>query len=79
MRQGEHAPGGKYDYIINGHMVAGFALVAYPVDWSSSGVMTFIMGPNGDVFEKDLGAKTTELAAALDTFDPDETWKLSKD
>lgn len=74
-RQGRYAPGGRFDYIINGNMVAGFAMVAWPVDWSSSGVMTFVVGPNGKVYQKNLGEKTSELAAALTTFDPDGTWQ----
>jgi len=74
-KQGPHAPGGAFDYIINGHMVAGFALVAYPAEWGNSGVMTFIVGPRGKVYQKNLGEKTAEQAAALTEFDPDDTWK----
>jgi hypothetical protein len=78
-RQGKKAPGGKYNYVINGHMVAGFALVAYPVHWGSSGVMTFLVGPAGRVYQKDLGTKTSELARKIKEFDPDDTWKLVQD
>ena len=74
-KQGMHAPGGAYSYIINGHMVAGFALMAYPAEWGSTGIMTFIVGPRGKVFQKDLGEKTRELAPAVGEYDPDETWK----
>lgn len=77
-KQGSKAPGGKYDYIINENMVAGFALVAWPVDWGNSGVMTFVVGPNGLVLEKDLGEKTAEVVAKMDSFDPDETWAAAE-
>ena len=79
MRQGPHAPGGKFDYVINGHMVAGFALVAWPVDYDSSGVMTFILNTNGKLYQKDLGEKTAEIARDMTEYDPDETWALVKD
>ncbi|MGA3180998.1 MAG: DUF2950 domain-containing protein [Verrucomicrobiota bacterium] len=74
-RQGSHAPAGKYNYIINGHMLAGFALVAWPEDWGNSGVMTFIVNQQGKVYQKDLGPKTSRLAAAMTTYDPDSAWK----
>lgn len=77
-KQGAKAPGGAYDYVINGNMVAGFALVAYPVEHGKSGIMTFIVGPNGKVYEKDLGPKTSEAVAALDAFNPDETWAIEE-
>jgi hypothetical protein len=78
-RQGAHAPGGKYDYVMNGHMVAGFALVAWPDKWGSSGVMTFIVNTNGKVYEKNLGEKTADLVKEMTEYDPDDTWKQSKD
>lgn len=78
-RQGEKAPGGKMDYVINGNMVAGFALVAYPVTWHASGVMTFLVGANGKVYQKDLGEKTAEIAAAMDAYEIDSSWTLVKD
>ena len=74
-RQGRHAPGGKYDYIINGHMVAGFALAAWPAQWGNSGVMTFIMNQEGVVYEKNLGPKTSALAAKMTAYDPGPGWK----
>lgn len=77
-RQGSHAPGGKYDYVINGNMVAGFALIAYPVEWGSSGIMTFIVNSNGEVLEKNLGEKTAEVASAIDMYNPDSSWKPSE-
>jgi hypothetical protein len=78
-KQGSHAPGGKFDYVINGHLVAGFALIAYPVDWGSSGVMTFIVNSNGKVLQKNLGEKTAEIAAKIDVYDPDDTWTPDKE
>ena len=74
--QGPHAPGGRFDYVINGNMIAGFALIAYPDKWGSSGVMTFIVNQQGRVYEKNLGEATAELAAAVKEYEPDPTWKL---
>ena len=73
-RQGKHAPGGKYDYMINGHMLAGFALVAWPAQWGESGVMTFIVNQQGKIFQKNLGPKTAAVARAMTTYDPDSSW-----
>lgn len=78
-RQGKHARGGKYNYVINGNMIAGFALVAWPAEYGNSGIMTFIVNQQGRVFQKDFGPKTSRLAGKLDTFDPDPSWKLSPD
>lgn len=75
-RQGAHAPGGKYGYIINGNMIAGYALVAYPAKWGNSGVMTFIVNQQGRVYEKNLGPETAKLAAAMTEYNPDPSWKL---
>jgi hypothetical protein len=77
-RQGRQAPGGKYNYVINGRMIAGFALVAWPAQWGNSGIMTFIVNQQGKVYEKCLGPKTATLAAAMTTYDPDPTWRLSR-
>jgi hypothetical protein len=74
-RQGAHAPGGKYNYTINGHLVAGFGLVAWPAEWGNSGVMTFIVNQEGKVYEANLGPKTTALAARMLSYDPDSKWK----
>ena len=74
-RQGASAPGGKYGYIINGNMIAGFALVAYPATWGNSGVMTFIVNQQGRVYQKNLGADTDRIAGALAEYNPDPTWK----
>ena len=73
-RQGENSPGGRYDYIINGNMIAGFALIAFPADYSASGVMTFIVNQQGKVYEKDLGEETRFIANALEVYNPDKTW-----
>ena len=75
-RQGAHAPGGKYNYIINGNMIAGHALVAYPDKWGSSGVMTFIVNQQGRVYQKNLGPKTAQIAVSMTEYNPDPSWKL---
>jgi hypothetical protein len=72
--QGPHAPGGPKNYIVDGKMSAGFAFVAYPVEYRSSGVMTLIVDASGTIYEKDLGPDTTKLAQALTVYDPDSTW-----
>ncbi len=74
--QGPYAPGGKYSYVINGNMIAGYALVAYPDKWGNSGVMTFIINQQGRVYQKNLGSDTAKVAAAITEYDPDPTWKL---
>ncbi len=73
-RQGPHARGGAKNYIVDGKMSAGFAFVAYPVEYRSSGVMTFIVDASGNIYEKDLGPNTTKLAQAMTAYDPDSTW-----
>jgi len=75
-RQGAHAPGGKYSYVINGNMIAGYALLAYPDKWGNSGVMTFIVNQQGRVYQKNLGSSTGKIAAAMTEYNPDPTWKL---
>jgi len=75
-RQGSHAPGGKFDYIINNNMVAGHALVAFPARWGVSGIMTFIVNQRGRVYQKNLGPKTAEIARKMKEYNPDLTWKL---
>jgi hypothetical protein len=72
--QGPNADGGAKSYIQSGRMVGGFALVAWPAVFGSSGIMTFIVGPDGDVYQKDLGSDTAQIAAKMTTFDPDLTW-----
>jgi len=78
-RQGRHAPGGKYDYVINGGMIGGFALVAWPAEYGQSGVMTFIVNQKGRVYQKDLGPQTAKIAGAMKSYDPDQTWTVSSD
>jgi len=78
-RQGKNAPGGKYNYIINGNMVGGFALVAFPSNWGKSGVMTFIVNQQGKVYQKNLGPDTLKMEQDVDTYDPDKTWTPVKE
>jgi hypothetical protein len=78
-RQGKSAPGGEYNYIINGNMIGGFALVAWPAEYGNTGVMTFIVNQQGRVYQKDLGPTTAKRAAAMKSYDPDKTWTISRD
>jgi hypothetical protein len=73
--QGPNARDGAYDYVAKGHMIGGFAVVAYPAIYDNSGVMTFIVNQDGVVYQKDLGADTQKLAGAIERFDPDESWE----
>jgi hypothetical protein len=73
--QGPNAPGGAYDYLTHDRLIGGFALLAYPAEYGSSGVMTFIVSHDGAVFSKDLGAETATLAPQITAFDPDQSWK----
>jgi hypothetical protein len=73
--QGKNAPGGAYSYVVKGKMIGGFALVAYPAIYGTSGIMTFIVNHDGVVYEKDLGKKTEAVAQAMTSFDPDKTWR----
>jgi hypothetical protein len=73
-RQGPDAHGGALDYVVNGKMIGGFALVAYPAEYRNSGVMTFIVNHDGVVYQKDLGPRTAELAERMTSFNPDQTW-----
>lgn len=74
-KQGPNAPGGTLDYVVDGKMIGGFALVAYPAEYGNSGVMTFLVNHAGVVFEKDLGPRTARLAERMTSFNPDQTWK----
>jgi Protein of unknown function (DUF2950) len=74
-RQGKDAPGGAKSYVVNGKMTEGFAFVAYPVEYRSSGVMTFIVGQDDVVYQKDLGGKTEVLAKAMKEYNPNPTWQ----
>ncbi|MES2438083.1 MAG: DUF2950 domain-containing protein [Verrucomicrobiota bacterium] len=77
--QGDAAPGGKYDYLINGHLIGGFAMIAWPAEYRKTGVMTFIVNHYGDVYEADLGPETSKLATSVTEYNPDNTWELSED
>ena len=80
LAQGPDAPGGAYDFVVKGHMIGGFALVAFPATYGSSGIMTFIVSHDGVVYQKDLGPKTAQLANAMKTYNPDKTWtKIASD
>jgi hypothetical protein len=72
--QGPHASGSAMSYLQDGLMTKGFALIAWPADYGSTGIMTFLIDKTGIVYQKDLGAKTSEIAGAYSTYDPDETW-----
>jgi len=74
-RQGKGAPGGAKSYIVNGKMTGGFAFLAYPAEYRSSGVVTFIVGPDGVVHQKDLGKKTAILGKAMKEYNPDSSWQ----
>jgi len=78
-RQGPAAPGGEADYVVNGKMIGGFALVAYPAEYRNSGVMTFIVNHAGTVFQKDLGPNTAQLAERMTSFNPDKSWQAVTD
>ncbi|HEV3241038.1 MAG TPA: DUF2950 domain-containing protein [Casimicrobiaceae bacterium] len=76
--QGGDAPGGGYDYVSKGKMIGGFALVAYPARWGTSGVMTLIVNHDGAVYEKNLGKETAAIASKMTRFNPDSTWSRAQ-
>jgi hypothetical protein len=78
-RQGKNAPGGVSRYIVNGKMTGGFAFAAYPAEYRSSGVMTFIVGVDGVVYQKDLGKKTEVLAKGMKEYNPDSSWQKTEE
>jgi DUF2950 family protein len=78
-KQGAAAAGGELEYIVNGKMIGGFALVAYPAEYRNSGVMTFIVNHAGTVFQKDLGPNTAQVAERMTAFNPDKTWRAVTD
>jgi hypothetical protein len=69
-RQAASAPGGRYDYVINGNMIAGFAMIAYPAEYGNSGIMSFIVNQQGKVYQRDLGDDTANIASAIDDYNP---------
>jgi Protein of unknown function (DUF2950) len=78
-RQGKNGPGGAKSYLADGKMTAGFAFVGYPAEYRSSGVMTFIVGQDGVVYQKDLGKKTEVLGKAMKEYDPNSTWQKAEE
>ncbi len=72
--QGAEARGGAYDYMVNGRMRGGFALIAWPLRYDDTGVMTFIVSHDGTVYETDLGTETDSIVRTIETFNPDENW-----
>ncbi len=78
--QGENAPGGAYEYLINGRMLAGFGLLAWPADYGNSGIMSFIVNQFGEIYEADLGEETATVAEATTAFDPAaDEWVVVED
>ena len=77
--QGPDAPMGEMDFMVGGAMIGGFALAAAPAEYRVTGVMTFIVGPDGVVYEKDLGADTLKTFQSMDKYNPDKTWKETDD
>jgi hypothetical protein len=74
--QGANAKGGARNYVVNGRMIGGFAIVAYPAVYQDTGIMTFMMNQDGVVYQKDLGKHTTELAPKINRYDPDASWTV---
>jgi Protein of unknown function (DUF2950) len=72
--QGPQAHGGAKNYIVNGNMTGGFAILAFPADYGNSGVMSFLVNQDGSVLQTDLGADTAEVAKRITSFNPDNTW-----
>jgi hypothetical protein len=77
--QGRCAPGGCHSYVINGNMIAGFALIGFPAEYHETGVMTFIVSNHGQVYEKDLGPQTADLVQRMQWFNPDASWQVVED
>jgi len=77
--QGPHAKGGALDYVVKGHMIGGFAVIAYPAQYAQTGVMTFIVNYDGVVYQKDLGPSTAEVARKITRYDPGDGWVAASD
>jgi hypothetical protein len=77
--QGPSAPMGEMDFVVGGAMIGGFALAAAPAEYRVTGVQTFIVGPDGVVYEKDLGPDTLKTFQSVDRYNPDKTWKVTED
>src|SRR5881227_4763 len=78
-KQGPAAAGGETDFVVGGAMLGGFGLAAAPAEYRVTGVKTFMVGPDGVIFEKDLGPDTLKTFQAMDSFNPDKTWKVTDD
>ena len=78
-KQGPAAHGGEIDFVVGGAMIGGFGLVAAPAEYRVTGVKTFMVGPDGVVYEKDLGPDTLKTFQAIDSYNPDKTWKVTED
>lgn len=78
-RQGERVAGGAYDYVINGNMIGGFALIAWPVRYAESGVHTFVVNHAGIVYEKDFGFDTANIVEKIKSFNPGDSWQVMED
>jgi hypothetical protein len=78
-RQGDAAPGGAYDYMVNGRLLTGYGLLAWPADYGNSGIMTFMVNHLGELHEADLGEETAAVAEAMDAYDPGEEWTIVED
>lgn len=77
--QGDRIAGGAYDYVINGNMIAGFGLIAWPVKYGETGVKTFVVNQHGVVYETDLGPSTEEIVKYIERFNPDDSWNVVND
>jgi Protein of unknown function (DUF2950) len=77
--QGGNVAGGRYDYVINGNMIAGFGLIAWPVNYAETGIQTFVVNQAGIVYQKDLGPNTESAVRDIVRFNPDKTWEVVKD
>lgn len=78
-RQGGNVAGGKYNYVINGNMIGGFALIAWPARYAETGVNTFVVNQAGIVYEKDFGVDTANIVAGIKSFNPDQRWQVVED
>ena len=76
LTQGPNAPGGAKNYLVNGKLTGGFAILAYPAEYRNSGVMTFVVNQDGKIYQKDLGPGTEKIASGITTYSPDKTWGL---
>lgn len=78
-RQGGNVAGGEYDYVINGNMIGGFALIAWPARYAETGVSTFAVNQAGIVYEKDFGTDTANIVSGIKTFNPNDSWSVVED